>query len=348
MTWRRRPPQRGEGAVFPASEMGLVAIATHSRLGSGGLTDERVGGTVTQGRPATSGLGMQGKALRETIAAESAAPPTDLLTSVARALDVLELIASSPEPLPAKAVSLSLQTSLGTAYHVLHTLEHAGYVVRLGHGRFGLGGKIPALTRRFAQGCDATPMIVGHLESLAERSGEDAYLAVMRSGEIVVTEVVEASVDLHVGDLGIGFSRIAHTTALGKVLLAGAGDEAAGRYLHERELRRFTARTLIEQRHLKRHLAAVRERGMALDLEELADGCCCVSFPVVGCEGTSVAAVAISTTSARWRREHERLSRLCEEAARDASEQLGAPLAAAQPDPPGWRGESRRGRIASP
>ncbi len=288
-------------------------------------------------------LGMRGAALRETIAADPVAPPADLLTSVARALDVLELIASSAEPLPAKAVSLSLEISLGTAYHVLHTLEHADYVVRLGHGRFGLGGKIPALTRRFTQGCDALPIIGVHLKALAAETGEDAYLAVMRSGEIVVTEVSESTSDLHVGDLGVGFSRVAHTTALGKVLLAGAGDEAAGEYLSERELRRFTARTLTERRHLKRHLQAVRERGMALDLEELADGCCCVGFPVVGAGGATIAALAISTSADRWHREHERLSALCADAARDASACVGDIPAAPRPQP-GSRGMFRRQR----
>ena len=262
---------------------------------------------------------MRGRALRDSIAAEPIPPPADLLTSVARALDVLELIAASPEPLPAKAVSVSLEISLGTAYHVLHTLEHADYVVRLGHGRFGLGSKIPALSRRFAQGCDALPAMAGRLDALAQETGEDAYLAVMRSGEIVVTDVSESSSDLHVGDLGVGFSRVAHTTALGKVLLAGLAEAASGQYLSEHELRRFTPRTLTERRHVKRHLQAVRERGMAFDLEELADGCCCVGFPVIGPSGETIAAVAISTTAKRWRVEHERLSELCGVVARAAS-----------------------------
>ena len=216
-------------------------------------------------------------------------------------------------------MSLSLEISLGTAYHVLHTLEHADYVVRLGQGRFGLGGKLPALTRRFAERCVPPPTMGVPLGALAAEAGEDAYLAVMRSGEIVVTEVCESSSELHVGDLGVGFSRIAHTTALGKVLLAGAGDDTAGQYLSERELRRFTPRTLTERRHLKRHLQAVRERGVAFDLEELADGCCCVGFPIIDPGGTTIAALAISTTAERWRVEHEHLSELCATAARAAS-----------------------------
>ena len=77
--------------------------------------------------------GMQGGALRAVLDAGREGP-RDVLTSVSRALDVLEAVAASPLPLPAKAIAQSLEISLGTSYHVLHTLEHAGYVVRVGHG----------------------------------------------------------------------------------------------------------------------------------------------------------------------------------------------------------------------
>ena len=75
----------------------------------------------------------------------------------------------------------------------------------------------------------------------------------------------------------------------------------------------------MESSGADRRLQAVRERGMAFDLEELADGCCCVGFPVIGPSGETIAAVAISTTAKRWRVEHERLSELCGVVARAAS-----------------------------
>ena len=55
---------------------------------------------------------------------------------------------------------------------------------------------------------------------LAESVEEDAYLAVMRRGEVAVAEVVRASQRLHLADPGVGFSRVAHVAAVGKALLA--------------------------------------------------------------------------------------------------------------------------------
>jgi DNA-binding IclR family transcriptional regulator len=268
---------------------------------------------------------MRGAALRAAIGAGARGPqPKDLLTSVSRALDVLETIASSPRPLPAKAVAQRLGISLGTSYHVLHTLEHAGYVVRLGHGRFGLGGKVPALYRLFHEQFDLVPAVRPLLAELADRAREDAYLAVFRDGEVVIAEVVEGSRDLHLEGLGVGFTRVAHTTAIGKVLLAAAPVETVDHYLGERHLAAFTRRTLVERRHIKRHLGAVQELGVGKDLEELAEGCCCVAVPVVDARGATVAAIGLSTPSDRWRRDREMLEALCAEAGERASVALGA------------------------
>ena len=268
--------------------------------------------------------GMRARALGDAIGVRGPQPePRDVLTSVSRALAVLEAIAASPQPIPAKAVARQLGISLGTSYHVLHTLEHAGYVVRLGQGRFGLGSKVPALYHLFREQLDLVPTVRPLLGELSERAGEDAYLAVFRAGEVVVAEVVEGPSDLHLEGLGEGFSRIAHSTALGKVLLAAAPEAVVDGYLEERRLEPFTRRTLVRRKHIKRHLAAVQERGIGTDLEELADGCCCVAVPILDARGEAVAAVGLSTTSDRWRAERDALVAMCRETAAHAGRALG-------------------------
>jgi IclR family acetate operon transcriptional repressor len=268
---------------------------------------------------------MRGAALRATVLAREP-ESKDSLSSVRRALDVLEAIAGSPRPIPAKAVALQLGISLGTSYRVLHTLEDGGYVVRLGHGCFGLGGKATSLARVFQESLDVVSTLRPAIERLAVEAEEDTYLALFRGGEIAVAEVVEGSKAVHVGGLEIGFSRVAHATALGKVLLAACPEEAIDDYLGQRHLRAFTPRTLVRRRDIKANLHAVRETGVGHDLEELAEGCCCVAAPVRDAQGTVVATVGLSTPTDRWRREEARLTRLCVSAAAQASRSLAPPL----------------------
>jgi DNA-binding IclR family transcriptional regulator len=267
------------------------------------------------------GGGIEGAALRAAIIAAGPEPP-DLLATVERALNALEVIAAAPGPMPAKAVAQRLEISLGTSYRILHTLEHAGYVVRLGHGCFGLGSKISRLSRLFHEHLAVADVVPPVLERLAAEAAEDAYLAVFRGGEVAVADVVEGSRALHVEGVDVGFSRLAHTTAIGKVLLAACPDDTLDDYLEASRLAAYTRRTLVDRREIKRHLRVVRDRGLGHDLEELADGCCCVAAPVRGPGGAVVGSVGLSTTTERWRADQEWLTRLCIAAAAQASRAL--------------------------
>ena len=155
---------------------------------------------------------------------------------------------------------------------MLNTLEHAGYVVRLRPRPVRPRAEGAELYRLFHRRHDLVPAVRPLLGELAERAEEDAYLAVFRDGEVVVAEVVGASRALHVNGLEVGFTRIAHTTAIGKVLLASAPDDDLDDYLRERRLVPYTHRTLVERRHIKRHLRVVRERGIGKDLEDSPNG----------------------------------------------------------------------------
>ena len=267
---------------------------------------------------------MRGAALRAAVLVTEPGS-RDLLTTVERALDVLETMAASPRPVPAKAVAQQLGISLGTSYRVLHTLEHAGYVVRLGHGCFGFGGKATALSRVFQESLDVVGAFRPALKRLALEAEEDSYLALLRGGEIAVAEVIEESSALHVGGLEVGFSRVAHASAVGKVLLAACPHDTVDDYLGQQQLRALTPRTLVRRRDIKDDLQTVRETGVAYDLEELAVGCCCVAAPVRDGRGAVVGSVGVSVPSDRWRREAARITRLLRLGRRPGVERPRAP-----------------------
>jgi DNA-binding IclR family transcriptional regulator len=74
--------------------------------------------------------------------------PADLVGSVQRALRVLEIVASRPDGLTAKAVARRLGVALSTTYNLLNTLAAEGYVARLEGGRgYVLGDQALALSR---------------------------------------------------------------------------------------------------------------------------------------------------------------------------------------------------------
>lgn len=81
-----------------------------------------------------------------TTETERTAGPSGLIGSAQRALRVLEVVAAANSGITAKVVARRAGFKLSTTYHLLNTLEHEGYLVRLGHGQgFRLGHKISSL-----------------------------------------------------------------------------------------------------------------------------------------------------------------------------------------------------------
>lgn len=78
----------------------------------------------------------------------------------------------------------------------------------------------------------------------------------------------------------------------------------------------LTANTHTEPAALKRELAAICERGYSLDLEEFADGVCCIGAPIFGPVGRVVASLGIPMPASRYHAGGAALAeRVCEAAA---------------------------------
>ena len=87
-----------------------------------------------------------------------------------------------------------------------------------------------------------------------------------------------------------------NATSTGKVLLAYALNETRERAI-SLGLRRYTARTLTDPDELRRELAPVRARDYATNREEFRPGTSSVAVPILGKDGTAVAAMAVVAPS---------------------------------------------------
>ena len=69
-----------------------------------------------------------------------------LITSVQRALRLVEAVGASDRPVPAKALAPATGEHLSTTYHLLRTLVFEGYLRRI-DGGYALGDRVVALAR---------------------------------------------------------------------------------------------------------------------------------------------------------------------------------------------------------
>ena len=100
-------------------------------------------------------------------------------------------------------------------------------------------------------------------------------------------------------DYGIKlFSEVGKTfplycTALGKVLLA-YGPAAERKRVLSRPMKPFTPKTVTNARQLMQQLVTVREKGFALDCEEITRGIICIAAPVFGPHEDILCAISVT------------------------------------------------------
>ncbi len=100
----------------------------------------------------------------------------------------------------------------------------------------------------------------------------------------------------------IGKSFPLHCTGLGKVLLAYSPEEIFSTLVNQ-PLEAFTEKTITDQDRLQAELKLIKEKGYALDNEEITKGIKCVAAPVFGHNKELLGAVSIAFLAAI---EHER------------------------------------------
>ncbi len=236
-------------------------------------------------------------------------PPT-LIASVQRALHLLDVVGSSARPLTAKALARATGEKLPTTYHLLATLVHEGYLVRV-DGAYLLGDHVTSLSGRLESERlreRVRPVLSGLHDTLRAAS----YLVLYREGELELVDVVDSASAPRV-DLWVNLSASGHATALGKAVLSALDDEGRRDYLSRHALADLTPYTLTDRRALLRGLAQrdtdPRAGRVVADVQEYSLGIACLATPVrlvapngglqVGALAVSVAAPALESTRRR-------------------------------------------------
>ncbi|MGW7237936.1 IclR family transcriptional regulator [Streptomyces sp. NPDC054804] len=201
-----------------------------------------------------------------------------LIASVQRALRLLEAVSAHENGAPAKQLARETELPLATAYHLLRTLVHDGYVRKLDDGGFILGDKVESL---YSAGHVQTLLsrVRPALAALRDELSAAAYLTFYEDGEIRVAEIVDGPRTPRV-DLWVGFEDAGHATALGKSVLRELGADARRDYLARHHLPDLTPRTITSVPELLRRIESSPSAPAVTDLEEYALGTVCVAVPV--------------------------------------------------------------------
>ena len=216
--------------------------------------------------------------------------------SVDRAFAVLEALAADERPVGiAELVDLT-GLPQGTVHRLLQSLHQRGYVRRDAARKYSLGTSAVRLAdaAQRAMVRSARP----HLAELVAISGETANLAVLEGDDVVYVAQVPSPHTLRMF-AEVGRHVPPHSTAVGKVLLAGMPRERALAVLRRSGLAPRTATTITDLDAFVTELDLVTVQGWAADEEEQEAGVRCVAVPV-GAPGAALAALSLSGPADRF------------------------------------------------
>jgi DNA-binding IclR family transcriptional regulator len=249
----------------------------------------------------------------------------DAVKSVAKVLDILEHLGAARRPVSVSDLGRATGFNVSTAFRLVQTLVGRGYAEQqAGHRSYVLGPRVYQLASAYIKGSDLATLARPHLEALRDALGETVYLVILSQGEIVQLGKADGP---HVVSASIRSTERepAYCTATGKVLLSGLAPEAFKEYLAGVSFHAYTPQTITSRARLEREIAAVRDQGYALDVEEYAENLCCVSVPVRDpATGAIAAALSVAMPKLRFKRSLvPRWRALLEEKAALVSPQVG-------------------------
>jgi DNA-binding IclR family transcriptional regulator len=220
----------------------------------------------------------------------------NVVGSLDRGLQILEMLGESAHPLGATAVGEQLGVDRSTAYRLLRTLEARHFVHQRGSGGYQLGSKCIELGNLAMELMDVRTRARSFLQEMADRSGYTVHLAVLTDNRPIYVDKVQGKSILTVSTV-IGREAPLHCTASGKCLAAFSPPDLLRQTYGDEELPRYTKNTCTDLASLEEELQMVRTSGYAMDNEERHEGVRCVGAPIFDHSGKVVGSISISGPS---------------------------------------------------
>jgi IclR family acetate operon transcriptional repressor len=244
--------------------------------------------------------------------------------ALGRALEVLEALARRRDGATLSALSRRLGSPKSSLLYLLRPMTRLGYLVRTPDGRYLLGPAAFTLAMAALSNRELPEMARPFLEDLAAKSGETALLATL-AGDVaaaVYIDKVESRNTVRY-TARIGERRPLYCSAIGKLLLAYLPPAKRQDYLRTTRLKAFTPQTPVTRGDLRRELDEIREAGLSVSIDEIAEGAAGLAAPVFDRHGDVVAGLVLGALSQRVRAEQPRLAALVMDSARDLSRVMG-------------------------
>lgn len=220
-----------------------------------------------------------------------------------RTFQLLDVLSEEAAGLSVTELAERLKLHKSTTHRLIMVLEAQRYIARESiSGKYHLGPRIIQLGLAGLTRLDLYEVSRPHIRDLMTESGETAHLGILSDCSITTLLTVEGPRTVRTPST-MGMRHAAHSSSLGKAILAFISEPEAEKFLRENIFEGFTRHTITSPEAFAKELEAIRVAGWSVDDEEAEEGLRCVGAPVRNCSGETVAAISISGPVFRVTRE---------------------------------------------
>jgi DNA-binding IclR family transcriptional regulator len=209
------------------------------------------------------------------------------------------LSAFGPEDCGLPLAELCRRTGLApaTAHRIAAELTDWGGLERDSGGAYRLGLRLFEIGMRVPERRSVSELALPFLEDLYEVTHENVHLAVRDGHHALYLHKITGRRAVKAPS-GPGERLPLHATGMGKALLAFSPPRVTDEVIAN-GLIRYTPYTIVAPGVLRRTLAQIRERGLAVACQEYSLGTVSVAAPVLAADGEMMAAISVVVRSAR-------------------------------------------------
>lgn len=215
---------------------------------------------------------------------------------------LLNIIARYDDAVSLKILAAESQLHPSTAFRILSSLSDHQYVERDEAGYYRLGVKLFHLGSRVSQRVDLNQQAKPIMDKLRNELGETVNLTIRENDEVVYVERSISGQMMRVEQV-IGSRAPLHVTAVGKLMLAAAGEEECRNYAQRSKLPAYTENTIADIDSLITATKTLKRDGFAYDNEEAEKGVGCIGVLIYNNAGDIAGGLSVSAPIERRKEE---------------------------------------------
>jgi len=224
--------------------------------------------------------------------------------AIKRVAQILDLFSLEKDELGVSEISRETGLPKGTTHRILRSLTEENFLEQGEDGNYRPGVMLFNLGKIVENNISIIKVASPVLKELSKKHVCASHLAFLDGKDVVY---IDKHVSNHFFEFAskIGMRVPAYATALGKIMLAYLDEEKVRKLFEGFHFQSFTPNTISNINSLLQELRICRERGYAIDNEEICQGLKCYAVPVFNLYGEVEAGMSLSKPTSLVEEEEE-------------------------------------------